>query len=54
MRMNYDIAERQGGLLEEHVDKDPLKQFDRSAACFQMLERPCMTREQVFPRKTAS
>lgn len=31
MRMNYDIAERQGGLLEEHVDKDPLKQFDRSA-----------------------
>lgn len=29
MRLNYDVAERQGGLLEEHVDKDPLKQFDR-------------------------
>ena len=37
MRMNYDIAERQGGLLEEHVDKDPLKQFDRSATQFHAL-----------------
>lgn len=30
MRLNYDVAERQGGLKEEDVDKDPLKQFDRS------------------------
>lgn len=29
MRMNYDLAERGGGLLEEDIDKDPLKQFDR-------------------------
>ena len=37
MRMNYDIAERQGGLLEEHVNRDPLKQFDRCRLlCTQM------------------
>ena len=27
IRLNYDLAERGGGLLEEHVDPDPMKQF---------------------------
>jgi len=27
MRLNYDV----GGLMEGDVDKDPMKQFDRSA-----------------------
>ena len=29
MRMNYGLAERTGGLLEQDVDSDPLKQFDK-------------------------
>lgn len=29
IRLNYDLAERGGGLLEEHVDPDPMKQFSK-------------------------
>ena len=29
IRLNYDLAEKGGGLLEEHVDADPMKQFDK-------------------------
>lgn len=29
LRLNYDLAEKGGGLLEEHVDADPMKQFDK-------------------------
>ena len=36
IRLNYDLAEEGGGLLEEHVDPDPMKQF---AKWFQVLTR---------------
>ena len=29
MRLNYDLAEASGGLLEKDVASDPLAQFDR-------------------------
>ncbi len=29
IRLNYDLAEKGGGLLEEHVDPDPMKQFTK-------------------------
>jgi hypothetical protein len=34
MRLNYDV----GGLLEEDVDEDPMKQFDRLATTSQIRE----------------
>ena len=27
IRLNYDLAEKGGGLVEEQVDPDPMKQF---------------------------
>ena len=29
IRLNYNLAEKDGGLLEEHVDPDPMKQFGK-------------------------
>ncbi len=29
IRLNYNLADKDGGLLEEHVDPDPMKQFGR-------------------------
>ena len=48
MRMNYGLAERTGGLLEQDIDSDPLKQFDKWVLEHQLFDTVlvCPARQQ--------
>lgn len=46
IRLNYDLAEKGGGLLEEDVDPDPMKQF---AKWFQVLTNTVIPPGEATP-----
>ena len=53
IRLNYDLADKGGGLLEEHVDADPMKQFDKWFQVCPTLPLIRLSQDEVEPASSS-